>query len=138
MKGLSFTRTITVLLTVLSLTFFTLQLPAHAAGSMEVNIIDVGQADSIYVKLPNGENMVVDGGNNDDGSLVVNYLQSNGVSRVEYVVGTHPHEDHIGGLYPGVVAKYPLACKYFVSDALDIQWSNPLFYKMLYKYIFVR
>jgi hypothetical protein len=40
--------------------------------------------------------------------------------------------------YPGVVAKYPLACKYFVPDALDIQWSNPLFYKMLYKYIFVR
>jgi len=73
-------------------------IPVRAVSNLEVHFIDVGQADSIFIKLPNGQHMLVDAGNNADGTLVVDYLQNQGVTRLDYVVGTHPHEDHIGGL----------------------------------------
>ncbi|TCP58303.1 beta-lactamase superfamily II metal-dependent hydrolase [Tumebacillus sp. BK434] len=71
---------------------------ASAATNLQVHFIDVGQADSFLVQLPNGQNMVIDAGNNADGTAVVNYLKGKGVTRVDYLIGTHPDEDHIGGL----------------------------------------
>lgn len=69
-----------------------------ATGTLEVHIIDVGQGDSILIKLPDGKNMVIDGGPGGSGPTVVNYLKGQAVTTVDYVVETHPHEDHIGGL----------------------------------------
>ena len=66
-------------------------------GDFEVHFLDVGQADSILIK--DGTSfMLIDGGNNDDSDLVVDYLTKQGVDRLDYIIGTHPHEDHIGGL----------------------------------------
>jgi len=65
--------------------------------NLEVHFIDVGQGDSILIKKGT-ESMLIDAGNNSDGELVVNYLKEQDVSKLNYVVGTHPHEDHIGGL----------------------------------------
>lgn len=67
-------------------------------GNLEVHFIDVGQADSILIKVPTGENMLIDAGNNEDSNLVTSYLRDQGISTLDVVVGTHPHEDHIGGL----------------------------------------
>ncbi len=68
-------------------------------GKLNVYYLDVGQADSIYIELPNGQNMLIDAGNNADGTPIVKYLRNNlRVQRIDYVIGTHAHEDHIGGL----------------------------------------
>lgn len=69
----------------------------ESSDEMQVHFIDVGQADSILVKA-DGEYMLIDAGNNEDGDLVVNYLKQEGVDRLKYVIATHPHEDHIGGM----------------------------------------
>lgn len=64
---------------------------------LKVHFIDVGQADSILLEF-NGHFALVDGGNSADGVDVATYLQLLGVQKLELVVATHPHEDHIGGL----------------------------------------
>ena len=65
---------------------------------LKVYFIDVGQADSILIKISNDENILIDGGNNADGNYLVKYLTSIGVEHIDTIVATHPHEDHIGGL----------------------------------------
>ncbi|KYH35993.1 hydroxyacylglutathione hydrolase [Clostridium tepidiprofundi DSM 19306] len=66
-------------------------------GNLKVHFIDVGQADSILIEQDK-HFMLIDAGNNADSTLVVNYLKQQGVSKLDYLIGTHPHEDHIGGL----------------------------------------
>ena len=67
------------------------------SSNLEAYFIDVGQADSILIKN-NNEAMLIDAGNNEDGEDVVKFIKEKGINKLNYVVGTHPHEDHIGGL----------------------------------------
>ena len=76
-----------------------------ADGSLLVHYIDVGQADCILIEC-DGEFMLIDGGNREDGQLVVSYLEQQGVEILNTVICTHAHEDHVGGL-PSVLAVYP-------------------------------
>lgn len=69
-----------------------------AGGMLRVEYLDAGQADAIFITLPGGRNMLIDGGNNSDGGLLAAYLKQAGVSKIDFLVSTHPHEDHIGGL----------------------------------------
>lgn len=79
--------------------------PGPAEGTLEVHYIDVGQADSALL-LCGGESMLIDGGNVGDSDLVVSYLADQGVEKLDYVVCTHAHEDHVGGL-AGALSQYP-------------------------------
>lgn len=92
-----------------------IHLPEETAGisdgsTLTVHFIDVGQADCALLEC-GGKYMMIDGGNKDDGQLVVSYLQDMGVAQLEAVVCTHAHEDHVGGL-PSVLAVYPTAAVY--------------------------
>ena len=69
----------------------------QTADSFRMHFLDVGQALSVLVEC-DGQYMLYDGGNVDDGSLVVSYLQQQGVEELQYVFCSHAHEDHVGGL----------------------------------------
>ncbi len=66
-------------------------------SSFQVHFIDVGQADSALV-ICDGHYMLIDGGNAGDSDLVYAYLERHGAERLDYMVASHAHEDHIGGL----------------------------------------
>ncbi|MBQ8131235.1 MAG: MBL fold metallo-hydrolase [Bacilli bacterium] len=66
-------------------------------GNLKVYFVDVGQGDCILIQNKT-HNMVIDAGNNEDGAKLVTYFKSLGVQKIDYLVGTHAHEDHIGGM----------------------------------------
>ncbi|MGN0967677.1 MAG: MBL fold metallo-hydrolase [Oscillospiraceae bacterium] len=68
-----------------------------SGDGLTVHFIDVGQADCALLQC-DGQTMLIDGGNAEDSSLVVSYLRNQGVEYLDYVVCTHAHEDHVGGL----------------------------------------
>jgi len=63
----------------------------------QVHFLDVGQADSELI-ICNDEAALIDGGNVADSSFIYSYLEKIGISELKYIIASHPHEDHIGGL----------------------------------------
>lgn len=67
---------------------------------LKVYFMDVGQGDSTLIQTPGGANILIDGGIKSAGQKVVSFLKSKDVGKLDMVVATHPHADHIGGLIP--------------------------------------
>lgn len=82
---------------------------------LRVYFFDVGQADSILIQF-NNEYMLIDAGNNEDGKPLVDYLKKMGIKKIKYAVGTHAHEDHIGGM-DNVIDSFEID-KFFMPDVI--------------------
>lgn len=81
-------------LMVLMITVPTMASETTVNGQMKVHYINVGQADSTLVQI-DGKNILIDAGEND---TTYNYLKQQGITKLDYVIATHPHADHIGGM----------------------------------------
>lgn len=76
--------------------------------TLSITFLSVGQGDSIFLRFPDGKMMLIDGGTSDAGKRVlVPYLRKQGVHRIDTVVLTHPHNDHVGGLV-NVIENIPI------------------------------
>lgn len=100
--------------------------PPSVEDGLTIHFIDVGQADCALLEC-GGEYLLIDGGNREDGQLVVSYLEQQGVESLTAVVCTHAHEDHVGGL-PSVLAVYPTEAVYAPTNT----YSSNIFDKFLY------
>ena len=63
-----------------------------------VYFLDVGQGDSELICLPDGTNILIDAGTTDGADELVRSLINLGVAKIDCLIATHPHEDHIGGM----------------------------------------
>ncbi len=72
-----------------------------------IHFIDVGQGDCTLIQFPNGEISLIDGGTRKSGDKVVEYIKKIGIEKIDYLIATHPHEDHIGGL-PEVIKNFKI------------------------------
>ena len=90
-------KTALLLLLTAFLLLFTLN---STAQNLKIHFIDVGQGDSILIEEAGGKNILVDGGDRADKTTasIINYLKNQKVEKLDYIISTHPHADHIGGL----------------------------------------
>lgn len=72
--------------------------PNKSSGDMTVHFVNIGQGSAQVIVAPSGKVMLIDAGNNDDEDDIVAYLNNLGIKRIDYVIGTHPDADHVGGL----------------------------------------
>lgn len=77
---------------------FKLNINSINSENLNVHFIDVGQGDCIFIQIPNGETMLIDSGENGLGSEIIDYIEKYGAEKIDYLIATHPHSDHIGSM----------------------------------------
>lgn len=96
----------------------------NISSQLQVHFIDVGQGDCIFV-LGENTSMLIDAGTPENGYKITEYINSMGVSRLDYFVGTHPHDDHLGGAATVIKELSPKVV--FMSE----EFSDAYFYENL-------
>ncbi len=94
---------------------------------LAVYYIDVGQADSILIKLPTGENVLIDAGcendaENDEIEEYLNFIEAQGVETIDYLFLSHPHFDHIGAA-DDVIREFEIE-NIVLPDCDPLLWNN--------------
>ena len=98
-----------------------------------IHYIDVGQGDSTLL-ICKGETMLIDAGENDKGTYVQNYLLKQGVSKIDYLVGTHPHSDYIGGA-DIIITKFDVSHAILPNKKTDTRTYDYVMQAMRYRNI---
>ena len=108
MTGLKIKRVLATILLALTMIFtlsscdiFYSDIPREFYPSRDklvAHYLDVGQGDSIFIELPNDETMLIDSGENYHGASIIEYMSDCGHDRIDYLIATHPHSDHIGSM----------------------------------------
>ena len=94
---------------------YSLTIDVNVVAGIKISYIDVGQADSILIQTSD-QNMLIDAGNSEDGSKLVNYFNSLNIDEFNYVFATHAHEDHIGGMSK-IIENFKID-RYFMPDVI--------------------
>ena len=93
---------------------------------LEVNFLDVGQGDCSVSVLPSGEILMIDAGDNGNESKIFDFLNDRGIDKIDYLIATHPHSDHIGGI-PEIITKYEVS-EFYMPDVVH---TSATFEKMI-------
>jgi len=131
-------RTAAALLVIVNLNLYLrLYLDVVSPPRLSITALDVGQGDALVIRFPNGRNMVIDAGPRtfaDDAGkrVVVPYLLRRGITRIEALVASHPHSDHIGGM-PYLLTKLPVDTLY-EADTLTASRLHGLLRRELKEY----
>lgn len=103
----------------------------ESADNLVIRYIDVGQADATLIQS-NGEYMLIDCGNNEDGNLLVKYFEEMGITKLKYLIGTHPHEDHIGGM-DNIIRRFDIGTIYMPDVITTTKTFNDVLDAISYK-----
>lgn len=102
-------------------------------NSIAVHFVDVGQGNCTVIQSGN-EGVLIDAGEREAAAVIVDFLKENGISHLKYVIATHPHSDHIGGMatvleyvdadeiyFPLIIDKYAPTSKMYLNllEAVD-------------------
>lgn len=91
---------------------------SHTDREIKVTVLDVGQGDSIFIELTDNRCMLIDAGESEYGKTVTDYIRDNGYTKIDYLVATHPHADHIGGMSK-VVSSFDIGKIYMPRATTD-------------------
>lgn len=80
-----------------SLNYFQLYSSSSLNNEMIIHYIDVGQGDCILIQV-NEKNLLIDSGSSSNRNELLNYLTKLKIKKFDYIIATHPHEDHIGNM----------------------------------------
>ncbi|MBR5779158.1 MAG: MBL fold metallo-hydrolase [Clostridia bacterium] len=91
---------------------------ASVEGELRVHFLDVGQGDSIFIELPNGECMLIDASEREYANRIISFIDCLGYTKIDHLIATHPHADHIGGMET-VISHFELGEVYMPEAVTD-------------------
>jgi beta-lactamase superfamily II metal-dependent hydrolase len=101
-------------------------LPTGAISPLVVTFLNVGHGDAVWVRGPDGQDLLVDGGYRNEGPDLAAYLRARGCNDIEYMLVTHPDADHIGGLIT-VLQEMPVRAVWYNGQAANTETSAEFF-----------
>lgn len=104
----------------------------NALNKTEFHFLDVGQGDSTLIIFPNGKTMLIDAGKSNYGYTVVNYIKNLKISKIDYLVMTHPDADHIGGM-TSVLDNFEIGAIYMPDKISTTKTFEDLLLKIMSK-----
>lgn len=98
---------------------------ASGSGSLKVTYIDIGQGDSELIETPDGKTMLIDTGESSESNKLDDALKKHGITKIDVLIGTHPHTDHIGGMRH-VVENYSIGKIYMPNASANTKTFEKL------------